>query len=62
MCSDLESKVTDLDDKWSKSKRINKQKQDKIESLEKELETSKASGKKFCHILFVWAPSQMKGN
>ena len=45
MCSELESKVTDLDDKWSKSKRINKQKQDKIDSLEKELESSKASGK-----------------
>merc|ERR1712223_1654520 len=44
MCSELESKVTDLDDKWSKSKRINKQKQDKIDSLEKELESSKASG------------------
>ena len=43
-CSDLEIKVTDLDDKWGKSKRINKQKQDKIDSLEKELESSKASG------------------
>ena len=43
-CSELEIKVTDLDDKWGKSKRINKQKQDKIDSLEKELESSKASG------------------
>ena len=43
-CSDLEAKVADLDDKWAKSKRINKQKQDKIDSLEKDLDSSKANG------------------
>merc|ERR1712223_1666821 len=44
LCSDMEGKVSDLEDKWNKSKRINKQKQDKIDSLENELESSKASG------------------
>ena len=52
MCSELEDKITDLDDKWSKSKRINKQKQDKIDSLEKELESSKTSGKDDCIFWF----------
>ena len=28
---ELEEKVIDLDDKWSKSKRINKEKTDKVE-------------------------------
>ena len=32
--TDLDSKLKDVEDKWNKSKRINKQKQDKIDSLE----------------------------
>ena len=56
-CSELEIKITDLDDKWGKSKRINKQKQDKIDSLEKELESSKASGLIFFFYLTFLAAS-----
>ena len=43
---DLEMKVKDLEDKWSKSKRINKQKQDKIDSMEAQMESASASAGK----------------
>jgi hypothetical protein len=32
--TDLEGKVSDLDDKWSKSKRINTQRKEKLDALE----------------------------
>lgn len=39
--SDLEAKLADIDDKWGKSKRINQQRKDKIDNLEKQLEDAK---------------------
>merc|ERR1712113_765926 len=41
--SDLESKVADIDDKWAKSKRINNQRKEKIDTLEKQLEDAKSN-------------------
>ncbi len=42
--TELESKVNDLDDKWSKSKRINQQRKEKMDALEIQVESLKASG------------------
>merc|ERR1712141_422999 len=41
--AELEFKVADIDEKWSKSKRINQQRKEKVEALEKQLEDSKAN-------------------
>jgi chromosome segregation ATPase len=42
----LDARVKDLEDKWAKSKRINQQRKDKIDQLEKELEeATKAAAK-----------------
>ena len=41
--TDLESKVSDLDDKWSKSKRINTQRKEKLDALEIQVENLKAA-------------------
>ncbi len=38
----LETRIKDVEDKWAKSKRINQQRKEKIESLEKRLESSSA--------------------
>merc|ERR1712154_135667 len=40
---DLESKVADIDEKWAKSKRINNQRKEKIDTLEKQLEDAKSN-------------------
>jgi len=39
-----DSRIKDLEDKWAKSKRINQQRKEKIESLEKQISTEKAAG------------------
>jgi len=39
-----ENRVKDLEDKWAKSKRINQQRKEKIEALEKQLEKEKGNG------------------
>merc|ERR1712226_867828 len=41
--ADLEFKVTDLEEKWAKSKRINTQRKEKIDALEKQIEDSKSN-------------------
>ena len=41
--TDLEGKVSDLDDKWSKSKRINTQRKEKMDALEIQVENLKAA-------------------
>ncbi len=41
----LESRVKDLEDKWAKSKRINQQRKDKIEALERQVQVEKQAGK-----------------
>ena len=38
-----EARIKDLEDKWAKSKRINQQRKDKIDQLEKQLEEAKAA-------------------
>merc|ERR1712012_790956 len=40
--SDLESKVADLDEKWAKSKRINTQRKERIDTLEKQLDDAQS--------------------
>ena len=34
----MDARIKDLEDKWAKSKRINQQRKDKIDQLEKQLE------------------------
>jgi len=41
---ELEEKITDIEEKWAKSKRINTQRKDKIDKLEQELENSGNGG------------------
>merc|ERR1711874_499675 len=41
---ELEDKISDIEEKWAKSKRINQQRKDKIEKLEKELESERENG------------------
>jgi len=41
---ELEEKISDIEEKWAKSKRINTQRKDKIDKLEQELENKKGSG------------------
>ena len=41
----LDARVKDLEDKWAKSKRINQQRKDKIDQLEKQLEQAKVAPK-----------------
>merc|ERR1712045_220265 len=43
LCDELQEKVKDLDDKWTKSKRINKQKTEKLEAVEKQMEEAGSS-------------------
>ena len=39
----LDARIKDLEDKWAKSKRINQQRKDKIDQLEKQLEEAKVT-------------------